>query len=98
MVVIWMVAVNVFVIMVVIMVLVVVVAMIMIVRFANLVDFPGVPHLGVLVAGTIGARLGLKSGFDVRNLRAESLQHFLEDAVGSDPQVAGADFHRHVPV
>src|SRR5688572_12188186 len=80
------------------MVIVTVMVVIVVVRLAELVDLPAVPHLAVLVPAAVRARLGLECDFDVRNLRAEALQHFLEHAVYRNPQVAGADFYRYVAV
>jgi len=79
-------------------VVIVLVAMIVVVRLAELVDFSAVPHLAVLVPAAIGARLRLEGGFDCRNSRTKALQHFLEHAVGCDPEVAGADFDRHMSI
>ncbi|HTM60870.1 MAG TPA: hypothetical protein VL199_10965, partial [Burkholderiales bacterium] len=76
----------------------IVTVVIVIVRLAELVDLPAVAHLAVLVPAAVRARLGLERGLDVRDLRAEALQHFLEYAIYRNPQIAGADFDRHVAV
>ena len=76
----------------------IVTVVIVIVRLAELVDLPAVAHLAVLVPAAVRARLGLERGLDVRDLRAEALEHFLEYAIESDPEIALGNFDRHVAV
>ena len=52
----------------------------------------------VIVGGTVGTAFRLKSCLDMVEPGTESLEHFLDHAVGPDPQGVFANLRREMPI
>src|SRR5262245_36553942 len=80
------------------MVMIMIVVVMLVVGLAELVALPAMPHLAVLMAAAVGARLGLDRRLGVRDFRAQPLQHFFQHAIDRDSQVAGADLDGYMAI